>query len=450
MSQNTKTVELDEDEKCIFIDDPTEKIRILNEELGYNKDYKPYRILILERPLDSRSKRKSTSEPDDSTNSSSLQTTHTECRTFLRSFTEFSKILQSLDDQLKQFNTNYMILKDYLDDARSRLHNMSLDVVEKCYKCSKQMHKQDPKFKDVLSSSVESYVMAAVYQKIFGVMCEKFSSEDRQLLDKCKQLQDVQQEQLGVSPEFCCPQPMAVVELANIDCLCTPLEKLHCLKSTVDTATETISTSLEDNVKSGILDEDKPCLTSDDLIPILVTIIAQAKCSHLFSNMFYIEHFHWSRDTKDRDNLSYCLVTFRAAMEYMTNTNFDHLQNGKSKVLKEISIEELKNVTREISLSQLESSSHNAVSRDGNSSTSKLDRQLQKISKIIDESTAGLSSKTSASKKEPTSVFGDMYQYLQKTPEVPKQENKKKKEQLGSFLNSLEDDIFDQCFGKQS
>ena len=35
----------------------------------------------------------------------------------------------------------------------------------------------------------------------------------------------------------------------------------------------------------------------------------------LFSALYYVEHFHWSM--ADADRLSYTLVTFRAAVEYI-------------------------------------------------------------------------------------------------------------------------------------
>ena len=52
--------------------------------------------------------------------------------------------------------------------------------------------------------------MGNVYQTIFKVLHKKFARDDELLLRKCKQLQDVKVEQLGVPPEFACPLPLAV------------------------------------------------------------------------------------------------------------------------------------------------------------------------------------------------------------------------------------------------
>ena len=41
------------------------------------------------------------------------------------------------------------------------------------------------------------------------------------------------------------------------------------------------------------------CLTTDDLIPLLVTVIVQSRCGQIASNIFYLENFNWSGSCKD-------------------------------------------------------------------------------------------------------------------------------------------------------
>lgn len=45
--------------------------------------------------------------------------------------------------------------------------------------------------------------------------------------------------------------------------------------------------------------------------------------AHFFSCMYYVENFHWP--PSDTDRLSYVLVTFHAAMEYIRGPDVDHL-----------------------------------------------------------------------------------------------------------------------------
>ncbi|XP_061163311.1 putative uncharacterized protein DDB_G0284213 [Saccostrea echinata] len=436
-----RTVEGFSDDHCV---------KILNEELGYNKDYKAYKILILECPLDPSLKAHKTEnkQPTAAADNIPEYTTYPESCNFLISFAEYRMVLRQLDESLKQFNANYMILKDYLSEAQNKLKSVCQQVTKDCLKCSKFENGQDPKFRETVDFCVESYVMGAVHKKVFTIIKEIHEEDDRLLFAKCKQLRNVTAEQLGVNKKIACPLPQAVVELANLDGLRTPLEKLFCLKSTVDSASQTIQSYLEENrvppVSTAV--EDSYCLTSDDLIPILVTVIAQAQCRHFASNINYIESFHWASETNDRGNLSYCLVTFKAAVEYMKNTSFDELEKRPS-LKREISLEELRRVTKgsfsgdpncPVSSSTLSQSGANHY-----------DRQLERISQMLNESHEELRKSEKANTYLKQSIFGESYPRSLK-PVDDRKRNGKENEELGDFITSLQNDMFGMSFGKQS
>ncbi|XP_076107471.1 ankyrin repeat domain-containing protein 27-like [Mytilus galloprovincialis] len=451
LSSDKISVHLDEKRKEFVTGEGYEgkhHIKIINEEQGYSQDYKPFRILVIDKPFDSMY-RTSNNQKRNSIEISPQKITFAECKEFLQSFGEYKMVLRHLEDSVNQFNTSYMVLEDYLDDALEKLQSIATNATEKCFKCSKHKLWQDMSFRDDLSSCIESYIMGNVHQTIFKVLHKKFATDDEKLLKKCKQLQDVKVEQLGVPPEFSCPLPLAVVEMANLGGLKTPHEKLSCLKATVDHITGTIQNFIIENQPPGLT--DLPVITSDDLIPLLVSVIAQAKCIDLASNMFYMEFFHWTTPTNDRDNLSYCMVTVKAAVEYMKHANFDHLQNTKSKVQKEISIDDLMKRTRDTSLKDdiRNVKVETVQERFRKNSSSNIDNKLDSISKVLEESSEEWAQ---TKQKGPNSIFGESYQQLKKTvPDiVPPQDPRRKKEQLGDFLSSLQDDPFDMSFGKQS
>jgi hypothetical protein len=58
--------------------------------------------------------------------------------------------------------------------------------------------------------------MGNVHPTIFKVLHKKFKAEDELLLSKCKQLQDVKVEQLGVPLQFAIPLPLAVSKIIDI------------------------------------------------------------------------------------------------------------------------------------------------------------------------------------------------------------------------------------------
>ncbi|OWF38789.1 Ankyrin repeat domain-containing protein 27 [Mizuhopecten yessoensis] len=434
-------------------------VKILSEELGYNKDYKPFKILVIEKPLDTFTQVTSSQARDrkiserilDKDNALSVS----ECREILSE--EYGQTMKNLDDSVRLFEANYMVLTEYMDDACQRLQDISTAAVEKCLKCGQRQRKGRTHLtREELDTLMESYVVGSVYTKVFRAICEKLRADDKCLLQKCKHLEGVTPDKLKVIQDFSCPLPGAVVELANVDGLKTPLEKLHCLKTTIDCITETIMSHVIDTHNTSISlksSQDIPRLTSDDLIPILVTVIAQSRCTHLASNMYYIENFHWSTEINDRDNLSYCMVTFKAAVQYMMNTDFSHFQDHKSKVKREISIDELMRATKDATLHGDDSGSVNGRSHNGAKPLKRLDQQLQKISKLVQD-TPDVWNKPKSSTIEQKSVFGDRYLLQQPItgPEVshPQTQDKKPPPQFGGFLGSFEDDIFEQSFGKQT
>ncbi|GFR99600.1 ankyrin repeat domain-containing protein 27 [Elysia marginata] len=311
-SSNSKTLKLSDDNQYFstlqgFSEE--RNIKVLSEELAYNKDYKQYKVLIIERPFDPKFEKIPDADPSE--NKQQMHTPKisvTECRNFLMHFTEFRQELLRLDDSIDYFCRHYMVLPDYLDDAVARLEDISSLALADIVKNLKSSLSSDSRFIEILAGSLESYMMDAVYYKVFPVIRQRFSTDDQLLLSKCHKLNKVNPQEIGVKEEFSCPLPVAVVELANLGTLQTPREKLACLKSTADNVTEGIEVAIQERNRNlfGDLekgDTDGPCITSDDLIPILVSIISRAKCCHLPSDLFYIENFMWNSTDKDRDDL---------------------------------------------------------------------------------------------------------------------------------------------------
>ncbi|XP_050408484.1 putative uncharacterized protein DDB_G0284213 [Patella vulgata] len=452
-SAGNKTVVLDENGQIIktlqgFSGE--KKVKVLSEELAYNKTYEHYKILIIESPLDSKVVSNLNTKETALNDLLKPKSTFIESKFFLQSFKEYTKTILQLDKSLTEFNEHYMVLSDYLSDAGDRIQAMITETVEKCLKCSKHKIQSDGRFKDVLRGAVESYILGMVHYKIFGVICDKKKKEDKDLLVKCHQLDGITPVQLRVNKQFSCPLPSAVVELARLDSLCTPCEKLTCLKSTIDNIADEIEAVLSKNKQKEISLEkqEMPCLTSDDLIPILVTVIAQAKCTHLESDIYYMENFNWHSTIKDMDSFSYCLVTFKAAVQFMQTTNFDYLQH-QSKVKKEISINELMAKVKISSPSTSTTATTTSLSDENNKSL-RIDRQLDKISNFLQVNEAKNTTFTSSEEKKFKSIFNEPPKRYSPHSTMMNGGESSDQNPLGDFLSSLQDDMFDQPFGKQT
>ncbi|KAH9525727.1 hypothetical protein Btru_002215 [Bulinus truncatus] len=455
-SSNSKTLALSDDGLYIstikgFSD--VRNVRILGEELAYNKVYKQYKIIIMEEPLDSKFKKENSHdcEVSDKHLYTSKQTAR-ECTEFLHSFSEFKEILQMLNQKIQNFRNHYMVLEDYLDDAASRLQDICTQTLVEMLSKLKPPLSSDIRLKDILAEAIESYLLNAVYDKVFMVISRQQQIQDRFLLTKCQKVNKIRPEQIGVRKEFSCPLPKAVVELANIGSLQTPREKIVCLKSTVDNITEGVSGFLQDFAQipnpAGIeAGNPEICITSDDLIPILVTVIAKAKCCHLSSDLFYVDHFMWTSADRDRDDLGFCLVSFKAAVQYMLETDFSLMDDCDEKALQT----SLEDMTRATNL--LESKIAQELTERSNTSVRRHrhEKQLNRITGLLEKTVEDLKIHDRPDEKPKLiqSIFPELVSTTPSSRNTQRQQTiDKSPPQLGDFLKALQDDDFDQSFGK--
>ncbi|GFU20218.1 VPS9 domain-containing protein, partial [Trichonephila clavipes] len=132
-----------------------------------------------------------------------------------------------------------------------------------------------------------------------------------------------------------------------------------------------------------VTNKDTPCLTSDDLIPLLVNVIVQARPQYFVSNLYYIQNFCWENSPVDK--MSFGLVTFQAAKEFLKSNEFEFLKPSNRKIKKELSLEELMEVTVEMQNSKKSSDEAKPVQFQ-----SPTDHLLENVTKMIEASTQEL------------------------------------------------------------
>ncbi|GIY31150.1 VPS9 domain-containing protein, partial [Caerostris extrusa] len=331
------------------------------EETAYNDDYKPYRILITENPLCS-SKIK---DEFHCTNSSKngLVLSLNECTTFLRTFPECTEVLNTLDRKIQVFNSSYIVLPQYLQDASVKLRGMLNWAVTE-FSVSLQYRTTDEYSKTDISAALENYIsfkcytrfsflffefvflflkffviyiMGHAHDKVFPVIKKFCFEEDEKLTQKLLSLYeaDITSDQLGVRESFCCQTPSAVVELASLNSRKSPAEKLNCFMTTLELLNQDIEQFLLETCYP-VSNKDTPCLTSDDLIPLLVNVIIQARPQYFVSNLYYIQNFCWENSPVDK--ISFGLVTFQAAKEFLKSNEFEFLKPSNRKIKKRVII----------------------------------------------------------------------------------------------------------------
>ncbi|KAM6926714.1 ankyrin repeat domain-containing protein 27 isoform 2-T2 [Lycodopsis pacificus] len=166
----------------------------------------------------------------------------------------------------------------------------------------------------LLKQAVEMYVHHGIHDLMFNFVGTLEASQDAAFNKTARSLQELQQNELGVKPEFSMNLSRAKRELSQLNQQTSPLLKLLCLRRVALTATQSPrgTVSIE-------------AVSADDLLSVVLYLLVKTEIPNWMANLSYIRNFCFSHSSKDE--LSYCLSTFEAAVEYI---NLGKLQDTRS------------------------------------------------------------------------------------------------------------------------
>ncbi|XP_013886298.1 ankyrin repeat domain-containing protein 27, partial [Austrofundulus limnaeus] len=270
-------------------------IPILFEETFYNDQEQRYSILCISRPVELE------------TSPTEVSPLPTYCLRNLEDVVEFlGRPAQKLDKFIHSF------CEAFNEQERKGLRHL-IDSVNglytKCLQCLlrdsrlKLMAKQELQM-TLLKQAVEIYVHHGIHDLIFNLVGTLEASHDAAFNKTTRSLQDLQQKELGVKPEFCINLSRAKRELSQLNQQKSPLLKLLCLRRVVLTATQTTRRTV--NIEA---------VSADDLLSVVLYLLVKTEIPNWIANLNYIRNFCFSHSSKDE--LSYCLSTFEAAVEFI-------------------------------------------------------------------------------------------------------------------------------------
>ncbi|XP_036896021.1 ankyrin repeat domain-containing protein 27 isoform X3 [Sturnira hondurensis] len=249
-------------------------VPILFEETFYNEKEESFSLLCIAHPLE---KRESSEEPSIPSDSFSLKTIE-DVREFLGRHTErFDKNIASFQRTFREC------------ERKSLRHH--IDSVNALYTKCLQHLLRDSHLK-----------MLARHEAQMNLM--KQAVEDAAFNKITRSLQDLQQKDIGVKPEFSFNIPCAKRELAQLNKCTSPQQKLACLRKVVRLITQ--SPSQRVNLET---------VCADDLLSVLLYLLVKTEIPNWMANLSYIKNFRFSNSTKDE--LGYCLTSVEAAIEYI-------------------------------------------------------------------------------------------------------------------------------------
>lgn len=157
---------------------------------------------------------------------------------------------------------------------------------------------------NLMKQAVEMYVHHDIYDLVFKYVGTMEASEDAAFNKITRSLQDLQQKDIGVKPEFSFNIPRAKRELAQLNKCTSPQQKLICVRKVVQLITQ--SPSQRVNLET---------MCADDLLSVLLYLLVKTEIPNWMANLSYIKNFRFSSSAKDE--LGYCLTSIEAAIEYI-------------------------------------------------------------------------------------------------------------------------------------
>lgn len=162
--------------------------------------------------------------------------------------------------------------------------------------------------------SNNSYVMGALHIQIYLEITMQFADEDHHLVSIMETLQPLQLADFGVPEAFWVDDSLLldpVDHISSLDDFQNPIEKLFCIKETVNLVTKAVERHFEalaqaqsqphEDGSPATPQKPPPAMSTDELLPLFIYVIIKSHPLHLYSNFFYIKTFQLSDLTKHSD-----------------------------------------------------------------------------------------------------------------------------------------------------
>uniref|UniRef100_A0AAR2KD97 VPS9 domain-containing protein n=1 Tax=Pygocentrus nattereri TaxID=42514 RepID=A0AAR2KD97_PYGNA len=275
-------------------------VSILFEETFYNEKEQAYSILCISRPL--------------------LESTEFYFETLpvpalycLKNVEEAKEFLGRHAEKLDKFIAAFC--NSFKEQERKGLR-YHIDTVHGLYTKCLQCLLRDSR---LVSRAQSMYIHHGIHDFLFSYVGTLEASQDAAFNKTARGLQDLQQKDLGVKSEFSINIPRAKRELNQLNRCTSPQQKLLCLRKVTLTIMQSPSRTVT-----------LEAVCADDLLSVILYLLVKTEIPNWMANLSYIKHFHFCNSAKD--DLSYCLTSFEAAVEYISQGNLSQDPTGSGEL----------------------------------------------------------------------------------------------------------------------
>uniref|UniRef100_A0A8C0HKJ9 Ankyrin repeat domain 27 n=1 Tax=Buteo japonicus TaxID=224669 RepID=A0A8C0HKJ9_9AVES len=308
-------------------------VPVLFEETFYNEKEESFSILCIAHPLE---KTESSSQSTASSNSYSLKNIE-DVREFLgRHCDRFDKYIGSFYRTFKEHERKS--LRHYIDSVNALYTKCLQHLLRDSH--LKMLAKQEEQM-NLIKQAVEMYIHHAIYDLVFKYVGTIEASEDAAFNKITRSLQDLQQKDIGVKPEFSFNIPRAKRELGQLNKCTSPQQKLLCLRKVVQIIMQ--SPSQRVNMET---------MCADDLLSVLLYLLVKTEVPNWMANLSYIKNFRLCSSVKDE--LGYCLTSIEAAIEYIRQGNLSDRSTESERLCDKLLLRQRMNLLSQMSATPID------------------------------------------------------------------------------------------------
>ncbi|XP_068812335.1 ankyrin repeat domain-containing protein 27 isoform X3 [Struthio camelus] len=308
-------------------------VPVLFEETFYNEKEESFSILCIAHPLE---KTESSAESTTSSNSYCLKNIE-DVREFLgRHCERFDKYIGSFYRTFKEHERKS--LRHYIDSVNALYTRCLQHLLRDSH--LKMLAKQEEQM-NLIKQAVEMYIHHAIYDLIFKYVGTIEASEDAAFNKITRSLQDLQQKDIGVKPEFSFNIPRAKRELGQLNKCTSPQQKLLCLRKVVQIIMQ--SPSQRVNMET---------MCADDLLSVLLYLLVKTEIPNWMANLSYIKNFRLCSSAKDE--LGYCLTSIEAAVEYIRQGNLSDRSTESERLCDKLLLRQRMNLLSQMSATPID------------------------------------------------------------------------------------------------
>ncbi|CAL4103485.1 unnamed protein product [Meganyctiphanes norvegica] len=324
-------------------------------------------------------------------------TSYTQAEQFLRKFRCHYPLLPELDDKI-----SYMSHVIDPDNDVDVMQNAIQDVLLSCWELLLKKHSHiilaDHSYQDLLFRALDFYIVGQLHPMIWPLVIQRCEMVDHLVKTRLGHLRNANLTSihLGIPSHYYTPLPAAVVEMASLSSRESAVGRLQCLQSSIDLIKAQAKLARVNLHQFKDQDGDPELvLSSSELMALLTTVVVQAQCSSLVSNIYYMTHFVFS--VTEDSHLWQSLGLLRKSLEQIMKLDVAQISPISNSMRKELSLQDLMEVSADV-----ESRFEHHSSIRGIGDITALDLQLHQLTQQIQLSTQALSETSLSDRNSPS------------------------------------------------